>query len=40
LRYAATGFLANADEELAIATDDASVAAGRSQAVGAGIVIA
>ncbi|KAL2040490.1 hypothetical protein N7G274_006933 [Stereocaulon virgatum] len=40
LRYAAIGFLANADEEAAIATDEAYVAAGRSQAVGAGIAMA
>ena len=33
-------FLANAEEEIAIATDDTSVAAGRSEAQGAGIVIA
>lgn len=32
LRHAATGFLANAEEEIAIGTDDTSVAAGRSEA--------
>ena len=40
LRYAATGFFANALEEIAIATDDVSVAVGRVGAQGAGIVIA
>ena len=40
LRHTATGFIANVEEEIAIATDDTSVAAGRSEAPGAGIVIA
>ncbi|KAK4695415.1 hypothetical protein P7C71_g2334, partial [Lecanoromycetidae sp. Uapishka_2] len=40
LRYAATGFFANAGEELAIATDDVEAAVGRVEGQGAGIVIA
>ena len=40
LRYAATGFFANAGEEIAIATDDIEAAFGRVDAQGAGIVIA
>ena len=40
LRYAATGFFANAGEEIGIASDDVSAAFGRVEAQGAGVVIA
>lgn len=40
LRYAATGFYANAGEEIAIASDDVSAAFDRVEAQGTGIVIA
>ncbi len=40
LRYAATGFFANAGEDVGIASDDVSAAFGRVEAQGAGIVIA
>lgn len=40
LRYAATGFFANAGEEIAIASDDVSAAFGRIEAQGVGVVIA
>ena len=40
LRYAATGFFANAGEDIGIASDDISAAFGRVEAQGAGVVIA
>ena len=40
LRYAATGFFANASEEIGIASDDISAAFGRVEGQGAGVVIA
>lgn len=40
LRYAATGFFANAGEDIGIASDDVSAAYGRVEAQGAGVVIA
>lgn len=40
LRYAATGFFANAGEDIGIASDDVSAAFGRVEAQGVGVVIA
>lgn len=40
LRYAATGFFANASEEIAIASDDLSTAFSRLEAQGTSIIIA